>query len=254
MKKKTEKRNRKPINMIGYEFQTWKVISISDKKASGNNQYWLCECQVCGKQKCLCGTEIRLGRTGQCRHVLKKQKSTDTTYYKTEQSLSNTIKNEIGKSYGRLQVVSFAYTKNSHAYWNCQCKCGKTCIIKGNALRNGEISSCGCLVSYQEERISQLLDELKIQYKQEFVFEDLRDKSYLRFDFAIFHNDKLVGLIEYQGRQHYDEPNIFNNFGILQKHDEMKRNYCLQKHIPLLELNKDNNLNNDILNWYNQII
>jgi len=67
-------------------------------------------------------------------------------------------------------------------------------------LRNGEISSCGCLVSYQEERISQLLDELQIQYEQEFVFEDLRDKSYLRFDFAIFHNDKLVGLIEYQGR------------------------------------------------------
>jgi len=37
MEKKIEKRNRKPINMIGYEFQTWKVISIADKKASGNN-------------------------------------------------------------------------------------------------------------------------------------------------------------------------------------------------------------------------
>jgi hypothetical protein len=30
-------RNRKPIDMLGYEFQTWKVIAISDKKSSGNN-------------------------------------------------------------------------------------------------------------------------------------------------------------------------------------------------------------------------
>jgi hypothetical protein len=38
----------------------------------------------------------------------------------------------------------------------------------------------------------------------------------LRFDFALFKNNVLVGLIEYNGRQHYSEPERFNHFGKLQ--------------------------------------
>ena len=180
--------------MLGYEFQTWKVISISEKKSLGNNQYWLCECQICHKTKELCGTEIRLGRTGACKHKETKKSS----FYQTQESSSNKIINEVGNRYGKLLVKSFAYTKDSTAYWNCECDCGHTTIARGNALRQGRIHSCGCLNSWKEEEIVCLLDKEAIIYKREYIFDDLCDIRPLRFDFAIFDKQgNLLGLIEY---------------------------------------------------------
>ena len=68
--------NRKYIDMIGYEFQTWKVIALSNKKSKNNSLYWTCECQICHNVKDLCGSEIRLGRTGECRHKSLKNSPT----------------------------------------------------------------------------------------------------------------------------------------------------------------------------------
>lgn len=243
-------RNRKPIDMMGYEFQTWKVIALSNKKSKGNNQYWTCECQICHNIKDLCGSEIRLGRTGECRH--KSLKS--NPFYQTTKSVSNKIIDEIGHRYGKLTVESFAFTKNSTAYWNCRCDCGHTTIARGNALRQGQIHSCGCLNSWKEEEIVLLLDKEGISYKREFTFEDLRDVRPLRFDFAIFNKaGKLLGLIEYQGVQHYEPTLGFSNNGKLQFHDQMKKEYCLKNNIPLLELNKESILHTAIMDWYANI-
>lgn len=239
------------INMLDYTFQTWKVIAPSEKRISGN-ACWVCECQICGKQKILCGSEIRLGRTGQCRHNIKI--SNNEQYFKSETSTSNKIKNEIGNRYGKLIVQSFAYTKNSKAYWNCLCDCGKSAIVSGNHLRTGAVSSCGCLVSRKEEEIIQILDAHNIIYKREFSFSDLKDKRLLRFDFAIFDaNNQLLGLIEYQGTQHYEYSHAFSNQGRLYVHDEMKKRYCIEHQIPLLELNKYSTLEEDILRWIKTI-
>lgn len=243
-------RNRKPINMIGYEFQTWRVIAQSDKKRNNNNTYWLCECQICGQQKELCGTEIRLNRTGACKHSPKKinqlPKKRDNTHL---------IKNEVGNRYGKLVVKKFAYTKNSHAYWFCQCDCGKTTITKGNALRTGSVMSCGCLVSRKEEEIAEILDKYQIKYRRQFTFSDLKDIRLLRFDFAIFNpDDELLGLIEYQGSQHYDTDSAFNHQGKLLLHDNMKKEYCAKNNLQLLELNKTHCLEQELLQWYNQFL
>ena len=261
-------RNRKPIDMMGFEFQTWKVTSKSEKKSSGNNTYWFCECTVCGNKKELCGTEIRLGRTGICKcqkqyttqkktGSLKsreyKPKDTGDMYFKTSLSDSSKIKNEIGNKYGKLLVTSFAYTKDSNAYWVCQCDCGKQTIARGNALRTGNIKSCGCQRSWKEQEIVSFLDNYEIEYIREYTFSDLRDQGLLRFDFAIFKNNKLVGLIEYQGSQHYDPNCPFAKDGLIQTHDDMKRRYCKIHNIPLLELNKNNNLEQDLLSWLNKI-
>ena len=243
-------RNRKPIDMMDYEFQTWKVVAISDKKGKNNNQYWTCECQICHKTKDFCGSEIRLGRTGECKHKVDKS----NPFYQADGILSNKIINEIGNRYGHLLVESFAYTKNSTAYWNCRCDCGHTTIARGNALRQGQIHSCGCLNSWKEEEIVALLDKEQIIYKREYIFEDLYDIRPLRFDFAIFNrNNELLGLIEYQGSQHYEDNPKFTNNGKLQKHDQMKREYCVNHNIPLLELNKGSMLYTTIMEWYMNI-
>ena len=66
----------------------------------------------------------------------------------------------------------------------------------------------------------------------------------LPFDFALFKDNKLIGLCEYQGEQHY-EPVDFANKGIEwaekqfernQISDNIKRTYCKDKDIRLLEI------------------
>lgn len=50
-----------------------------------------------------------------------------------------------GKTYGRLEVIEFAYTKNGRAYWKCRCSCGNITTVTGKLLRSGKTKSCGCL-------------------------------------------------------------------------------------------------------------
>lgn len=49
-----------------------------------------------------------------------------------------------GQKYGRLTVLSYAYTKNKVAFWKCKCDCGNEKIVRGSHLKNGSIKSCGC--------------------------------------------------------------------------------------------------------------
>lgn len=62
--------------------------------------------------------------------------------------------NEIGNKYGRLTVLRQATKEeknNRHgAFWFCQCECGKTTVVRGFSLRQGNVQSCGCL---RHERI-----------------------------------------------------------------------------------------------------
>jgi hypothetical protein len=56
-------------------------------------------------------------------------------------------KNLEGKTFGRLFVWAFAFMENTHAWWWCQCSCGRR-IFKaydGSKLRQGTVKSCGCL-------------------------------------------------------------------------------------------------------------
>ena len=51
----------------------------------------------------------------------------------------------VGKKYNMLTVIEFAKTaKDGHAMWKCECECGNTTIVPGNALKSGNTKSCGC--------------------------------------------------------------------------------------------------------------
>lgn len=246
--------------MTNQIYKNWKVLQRTTKplhiKSTANSIWWLCECVECGKQKPINGTEIRNGKAGACK--CKKPKPKTHSSLKRTRKLSNkkgsTIKNEIGNVYGKLTVIDFAYVKNSKAHWLCKCECGRNTITSGNALRNGSVHSCGCLVSYKEYEIAQFLLKNNIVFQQQFKFNDLIDKSYLRFDFAIFNSNKqLIGLIEYNGEQHYDINNSFYK-DYIAKHDKMKIEYCKNNNISLLILNKDNYNLNFILSWIKNLI
>lgn len=63
-------------------------------------------------------------------------------------------------------------------------------------------------------------------------FEDLKKYS---FDFSVIINNQMV-LLEVQGRQHYEEVEVFDSLEIQQERDKVKREYCLANNIPLIEI------------------
>lgn len=78
----------------------------------------------------------------------------------------------------------------------------------------------------------------------QYTFPDLRSatETCLRFDFAIFDKDnQLIQLIEYDGRQHFEYSNNWNqtkeDFEILQENDKRKNEYCKEKQIKLIRVN-----------------
>ena len=95
-----------------------------------------------------------------------------------------------------------------------------------------------------------ILDKIgKITYKEQFSFDDCRDKYALRFDFAVFKNDHLY-LIEWDGIQHFKP---FEYYGGIEKYkdiirkDSIKNEYCAKHNIPLLRIKyNDANVENAI--------
>ena len=59
---------------------------------------------------------------------------------------NRSFKDETGKVYGRLTVLSRnGIDKSGCIKWNCRCECGAEKEISGHSLRNGSSQSCGCL-------------------------------------------------------------------------------------------------------------
>lgn len=52
---------------------------------------------------------------------------------------------ETGNRHGRLTVVGRVFRHPTKAYWECICDCGTTVVVRGDGLRGGGTSSCGCL-------------------------------------------------------------------------------------------------------------
>ena len=236
-------------DMTGQVVKNWEVIYLASapKKQKSNLKWWHCRCIKCGKEKDFCGGEIRQGRIGECKcdkqKNLPKTNKISSHYFKNEITKSNKIKNELNHQYGKLTVIDFAYTKNTKAYWYCRCECGNECIVSGNALRNGDIKSCGCLVSYQESIIEKILLENHISFQKEYSFQDLYDKKLLRFDFAIYNqNNQITRFIEFDGRQHkYGPDNTHWSHSIdtlttIQERDNIKNNFCLKHNYPLIRI------------------
>lgn len=50
-----------------------------------------------------------------------------------------------GKIFGRLTVIKEISISTRRTFWECRCECGKIKVVVGDALKNGDTRSCGCL-------------------------------------------------------------------------------------------------------------
>ncbi len=149
-----------------------------------------------------------------------------------------------GQRFGHLLALKPTERRqHRQVLWECVCDCGSTVYVNTTDLKNGHTTSCGCVKSKGEELVSSILSSNGANYQREYSFDDLRTKTggKLKFDFALFNEDnELCCLIEFQGVQHYQETTR-NGFGNQQRliTDNMKREYCANKGIPLIEIRYD---------------
>lgn len=115
--------------------------------------------------------------------------------------------------------------------------CGKTFVDTfGNFLETPKCKVCESGISIGEKRINKFLAKNNIQSKREFSIKGCRLKNNLSFDFAIFNNDKLKCLIEYDGEQHYYP--VFGEDSFIQclKSETIKNNFCEENNIKLIRI------------------
>ncbi|MCB8639961.1 MULTISPECIES: hypothetical protein [unclassified Holdemanella] len=93
----------------------------------------------------------------------------------------------------------------------------------------------------KEKEVGDMLDSWGIKYIPQKSFQECKDVNALPFDYYLTDNNILI---EYQGEQHY-KPVKFgtqnfqeaqDKYEYTKKHDEIKRQYCESKNIPLIEI------------------
>lgn len=211
-------------NLLGQRFGKLLVIKEIPKeerpqKTANRGVHWLCQCD-CGNQVIHYSGALLAGDINTCGCTKGEARKMDIS----------------GDTYGRLKVIMPApYEKGKERpQFLCECECGNIVIVSLNNLRTGHKTSCGCMRSKGEDAIAKFLKEHNIDFTTEYTFKDLKRKGLLRFDFAIFKQQKLFCLIEYQGIQHYKD---FGDFGKSCKEtDILKKQYCEQNNIPLYEI------------------
>lgn len=92
-----------------------------------------------------------------------------------------------------------------------------------------------CSSSKGELKIKAVLDQLQVTYEQQYRIKECRYKRSLPFDFAILNKDRLLGLMEFNGEQHYKTENHWHqSFENIVRNDRIKAEFCRTNNIPLL--------------------
>lgn len=227
---------------IGAMFGRWKVLEINtinpNSKAKHPPKMALCECQCENKTKRYKEyRDLYTGRSQSCGCLRNEQTA-------ARNKANSSVK--IGNKYGYLEVLEdLGYRQQkrgkNESWYRCLChNCGNENFeVNGNNLQSRGTTSCGCVHSRGENIIQQILQQNNINFSREYSFSDFKtDKGYLyRFDFAVFKNNQLDYLIEFDGRQHYFGPDAkwSNSYSKeeLQFKDSQKDLYCKKHNIKL---------------------
>lgn len=242
----------KTINEIGNNYNYLTVIERVEN-SKDNRAQWKCKC-ICGNEIVAAGKLLRNGHVKSC-GCLNKEKIIMRNMEKGGGDLT-------GQKFGKLTVINFDHwkdSKNGHRdrIWKCKCECGNYCLVNHRYLRCGDTNSCGCIKSLGEQKIAQWLQNNNYNFQTEYSFKDLVSKqnSPYRFDFAIFENEELKFLIEYQGNIHFEVGSGWNTKEQLkdcQLRDEIKMNFCKNKKIMLYYITYKENIENRLKEIFNE--
>jgi hypothetical protein len=155
----------------------------------------------------------------------------------------------------------YMYGSEEKIWWICPE--GHSDYLASINSRTSTKSGCPiCSKSKFELRIRKFLQNNQNEFDkwdEEYKIKECKDINVLPFDFAIWKNNVLI-LCEANGLQHYQVCEFFGGeekFLWLQKHDEIKRNFCKDNNIKLIvipywEINNTEKILTEELNLKNK--
>lgn len=96
-----------------------------------------------------------------------------------------------------------------------------------------------CKVSKGEDAIRKYLLLAGYTFAREVKFEGCKYKRELPFDFAVYKNNKVLALIEFDGEQHFKTKEFFGGsqgHTLTKLRDKIKDEFCSQNNIPLIRI------------------
>ena len=117
-------------NLIGKKFGLLTVMAREANLITPSRVIarWRCICE-CGKTTVVRGHNLRSKTTRSCGCLARRSRAEDLT----------------GLKFGKLTVQKKALVESKRVYWECLCDCGEKHFVHSAYLKNGTVSSCGCL-------------------------------------------------------------------------------------------------------------
>lgn len=193
---------------------------------------------------------------------LNGQRCPNERYEKSAKSNSMTLEEAKEKmkiaTKGEYEIVS-GYKSATRKASIKHVTCGNVFKAPPSRIFNIESGCPKCNESYGEKIVAHFLDEYNISYKSQYRIKECRNKRPLPFDFAIFEDNNLKLLIEYDGEQHFKPKFGEKEFERVKINDAIKNEYCKNNNIELLRIpykrsNRKDNKNRIYNILYNKLI
>lgn len=180
-------------------------------------------------------------------HVCKSCLRTFNSPYDNRKYCSNECSAQNKRDNGKLVFEDFFKQVENYSllseYFNSKTKvkvkhvkCGRIFEVTPDNLKFHQSGCPHCYKSKGEMAISKVLDDLKIDYEEQYKIKECRNKLPLPFDFAIFNNKQLKCLIEFDGEQHFKPRFGEDTFVTTQRNDKIKDDYCEANGINLIRI------------------
>ena len=228
---------RKRNDLRGKKFGRLTVIERGGGGGMNNCILWDCLCECGNIKKGVSSAYLRTGKTKSCGCLAAES---------ARRVGAAQINDLTGQRFGKLTAIRYLEphertTKRNHsgAFWLCRCDCGNEVETASKILLSNEIKSCGCSsMSLGEMEIADELTANGVEFISEKSFDDLRSDAngVPRYDFYL---PKQNAVIEFQGRQHYEETTFFGENNSLEKNrarDRLKREYAISKGMKYIEV------------------
>lgn len=219
---------------IAQQWDYSKNEKIPEEVAPKSNKYYFWKCDRCPDHSWRATVVRRTGLKSGCPYCSGHKVGLSNCLATTHPELSLEWDYEINEK------TPYEVSKGCESQYNWVCKKNHKWMATPNCRTFNRTGCPYCIGSKGEELIQQILVNLKKIFIREYKFEECKNVNVLRFDFAVFEKNQLNCLIEYQGIQHYKAIKYWGGEEGLKKsqyRDKIKREYCLQKNIRLVEIN-----------------
>ena len=227
MKVTTEIFKKRVFDEVGLEYEV-----LGEYK--GSKTKILMRHNNCGNEYLVRPEKFKAGRRcPYCKGIREREAQA-----KTNEEFLKEVKKQVGDEYTVLSKY-INYATKVKIIHN---KCKKEFLVTPNSFLGLGTRCPECYsnsISGGEKQIRKYLKDNNIDFKDQYSFKDCKYKHKLRFDFAIFENEKLKFLIEYNGKQHYEPIKLFggeDNFDKVKTRDNIKKEFCKNNNIELIEI------------------